>query len=319
MLELCQSGTGAAGNMVYASPELKTTGHLPTSQIAIPRGNPVDTLVDRFVGELLDDIKHNRLKLPILPEIAFKVREAVNNPDAAAATIAKAVSSDASIAARLLQVANSPLYRGTSAISNVQSAIARLGAPLVRNLVTSLILKQLFQTKSPALKERMQKLWEHSTQVAAISHVLARKLTRLKPDEAMLAGLLHDIGALPILVKAENTPELLQNPAAVDDLIDKLHASVGRLILESWKFPAELVTVAAEHENLARVSDQVDYTDVVTVANLHSHLGTKHRHATAKFSEVPAFTKLGLTPETSVTTLEEAAADMKEVRSLLAG
>jgi len=278
----------------------------------------VDALVDQFVGEMLDDLKNNRLKLPVLPEVALKVREAVNNPDAAAATIAKAVSSDASIATRLLQVANSPLYRGNAAISNVQNAIARLGPPLVRNLVTSLLLKQLFQTKSPVLKERMQKLWEHSTQVAAISHALARKLTRLKPDEAMLSGLIHDIGVLPILVKAENSPSLLQNPALLDELITKLHASVGRLILEAWKFPPELVTVAAEHENLARISDAVDYTDVVTVANLHSYLGTKHPLAGVKFSDVPAFTKLGLTPETSIAALEEAAGEMKEVKGLLA-
>ena len=278
----------------------------------------MDALVDQFVGEMLDDLRNNRLKLPVLPEVALKVREAVNNPDAAAATIAKAVSADASIATRLLQVANSPLYRGNAAISNVQNAIARLGPPLVRNLVTSLLLKQLFQTKSPVLKERMQRLWEHSTQVAAISHVLARKLTRLKPDEAMLSGLIHDVGVLPILVKAENSPALLENPALLDELITKLHASVGRLILEAWKFPPELVTVAAEHENLARISEAVDYTDVVTVANLHSYLGTKHPHASVKFSDVPAFTKLGLTPETSIAALEEAAGEMKEVKGLLA-
>lgn len=278
----------------------------------------MDALVDKFVAEMLDDIKNNRLKLPILPEVAFKVREAVNDPNAAAAAMAKAVSADASVAARLLQVANSPLYRGANAISNLQSAIARLGAPLVRNLVTSLILKQLFQTKSPALKERMQKLWEHSTQVAAISHVLARKFTRLKADEAMLAGLIHDIGTLPILLKAESTPALLEDTAALDELTAKLHSSIGRLILEAWKFPPELVMVAAEHENLSRISDQIDYTDIVTVANLHSYLGSKHRHAQVKFTDVPAFTKLGLTPETSVSTLEEAASEMKEVKTLLA-
>ena len=228
------------------------------------------------------------------------------------------MSSDASIAARLLQVANSPLYRGANSIGNVQNAIARLGPPLVRNLVTSLILKQLFQTNNAVLKARMQKLWEHSTQVAAISHILATKLTRLKSDEAMLAGLIHDIGALPILVKAETTPELIQNPAALEDLINKLHSSVGRLILEAWKFPPELVAVAAEHENLTRISDQIDYVDIVTVANLHSHIGTNHPHANVKFTDVSAFTKLGLTPETSVATLEAAAAEMKEVKALLA-
>lgn len=278
----------------------------------------MDTLVDKFVGELLDDIKNNRLKLPILPEIAFKVRAAVNDTNAAAAAVAKAVSSDATIAARLLQVVNSPLYRGANAINNLQSAIARLGPPLVRNLVTSLILKQLFQTKSALLRQRMQVLWEHSTQVAAISHILARKFTRLQPDEAMLAGLIHDIGALPILQKAENHPELLADETQLDDIIDKLHASIGRLILESWKFPPELVAVAAEHENLTRISDHVDYTDIVIVANLHSYLGSKHRHAKVKFTDVPAFTKLGLTPETSISAMEEAAAEMKDVKSMLA-
>ncbi len=278
----------------------------------------MNTLVDKFVGEILDDIKNNRLKLPILPEIAFKVRAAVSDTNAAAAAIAKAVSSDASIAARLLQVVNSPLYRGANAINNLQSAIARLGPPLVRNLVTSLILKQLFQTKSSLLHQRMQVLWEHSTQVAAISHILARKFTRLQPDEAMLAGLIHDIGVLPILLKAENHPELLADEAQLDDIIDKLHASIGRMILETWKFPPELVAAAAEHENLTRISDQVDYTDIVTVANLHSYLGSKHRHAKVKFIDVPAFTKLGLTPETSISTMEEAAAEMKDVKSMLA-
>lgn len=278
----------------------------------------MDTLVDKFVGELLDDIKNNRLKLPILPEIAFKVRAAVNDTNAAATAVAKAVSSDATIAARLLQVVNSPLYRGANAINNLQSAIARLGPPLVRNLVTSLILKQLFQTKSAVLRQRMQVLWEHSTQVAAISHILARKFTRLQPDEAMLAGLIHDIGALPILQKAENHPELLADETQLNDIIDKLHPSIGRLILESWKFPPELVTAAAEHENLTRISDQVDYTDIVTVANLHSYLGSKHRLAKVKFTDVPAFTKLGLTPETSISAMEEATAEMKDVKSMLA-
>lgn len=277
----------------------------------------MDTLVDRFVGEMLDDIKNNRLQLPILPEVALKVRETVNDPEVEAAQIAKAISSDASIAARLLRVANSPLYRGSGAISNLQTAIARLGPPLVRNLVTSMILKELFKSKSPVIRKRMQTLWKHSTDVAAISHVLARKFTTLKPDEAMLAGLIHDIGALPILVKCEDDPALLADTELLDSILDKLHAPVGRLILESWKFAPEMVAVAAEHENLERISDQVDYTDVVTVANLHSYLGSKHRLAKVKFTDVPAFTKLGLTPETSLATLEEAAAEIKDVKTTL--
>jgi putative nucleotidyltransferase with HDIG domain len=278
----------------------------------------VQTLIDQFVAGLLDDIKNNRLKLPILPEVAIKVREAVGNENASAGQIAKIVSTDTSLAARLLQVANSPLFRGAVKIESVQNAIARLGVPQVRSLVTSLIMKQLFQTKSPILKKRMQKLWEHSTEVAAISHVLARKFTQLKPDAAMLAGLIHDIGALPILVKAEEVPELANDQQALDEVIRKLHASVGRLILEAWKFPEELVNVATQHEDLLRNSAQVDYVDVVLVANLHSHIGSGHEHARVNWSDIPAFAKLNLTPDQSIKALEEARGDMSEMKSLLA-
>jgi putative nucleotidyltransferase with HDIG domain len=278
----------------------------------------VQTLIDQFVANLLDDIKNNRLKLPILPEVAIKVRDAVSDEKSSAGKVAKIVSADATLASRLLQVANSPLFRGAVKIESVQNAIARLGVPQVRSLVTSLIMKQLYQTKSPILKKRMQRVWEHSTEVAAISHVLARKFTRLKPDEAMLGGLIHDIGILPILVKAEEIPELANDERALDEVISKLHASVGRIILEAWKFPAELVAVAAHHEDLQRNSDQVDYVDVVMVANLHSYIGSAHPHASIGWANIPAFAKLNLTPDQSIKALEEAKGDMAEMKSLLA-
>ena len=259
----------------------------------------------------------SRLKLPILPEVAIRVQDAVNDADSSAGKVAKIVSSDAALASRLLQVANSPLFRGASKLESVQSAIARLGVPQVRSLVTSLIMKQLYQTKSNILKKRMQRLWEHSTEVAAISHVLARKFTKLKADEAMLGGLLHDIGVLPILVKAEGIPELATNDVALEEVITKLHSSIGRIILEAWKFPAELVAVAAQHEDLMRNSEKVDYVDVVVVANLHSYVGSKHRHAGGNWSGIPAFAKLNLTPEESIQALEEAKEAMAEMKSLL--
>lgn len=277
----------------------------------------MQTLIDQFVANLLDDIKANRLKLPILPEVAIRVRDAVSNEDSSAGKVAKIVGSDAALASRLLQVANSPLFRGAAKIESVQNAIARLGVPQVRNLVTSLIMKQLYQTKSSILKKRMQQLWEHSTEVAAISNILARKFTKLKADEAMLGGLIHDIGVLPILVKAEDVPELANNEAALDEVIRKLHAPIGRLILESWKFPAELVAVAAHHEDLQRNSEQVDYVDVVMVANLHSYIGSNHPHAGGNWANIPAFAKLNLTPDQSIKALEEAKDAMAEMKALL--
>lgn len=278
----------------------------------------MQTLIDQFVTGMLDDIKQNRVKLPILPEVAIRVRDAVNEENSSAGKVAKIVGSDAALASRLLQVANSPLFRGAAKIESVQNAIARLGVPQVRSLVTSLIMKQLYQTKSDILKKRMQQLWEHSTEVAAICHVLARKFTKLKPDEAMLGGLIHDIGILPILVKAEEVPELANNESALDEVINKLHAPIGRMILEAWKFPAELAAVAAQHEDLQYNSEKADYVDVVIVANLHSYIGGNHRHSNVSWSSIPAFAKLNLTPDQSVKALEEAKDAMAEMKALLA-
>ena len=121
------------------------------------------------MSALLDDIRHNRLKLPILPEVALKVREAVSDANAPAARIAKIVSADTALSARLIQVANSPLFHGANRIESVQTAIARLGVPRVRSLVTSLIMQQMHRTQVPTLRQRMKQLWDQS--IAALEEV----------------------------------------------------------------------------------------------------------------------------------------------------
>ena len=275
----------------------------------------VDT--DKFIAVIINDIKQNCLKLPSLPEIAIRVRKAVEDEHTTAIQIAKVINTDPALSARLLRVANSPIYRGTNPIETTQGAITRLGTAVVRNLVSSLVTQQLFQTQSPFLKARMKTLWSHSSEVAVISQAFTRKFTALAPDQAMLAGLLHDIGKLPILSRAEDFPEIMKNEAALDDAIDRMHTIVGKLMLETWKFPKEIIDVAADHEELGRIGDKVDYVDVVLVANLHSYIGKKHRHAQVQWADVPALSKLRLNPAESLLALEEAKAEMAEMMSLL--
>lgn len=275
-------------------------------------------LQEKFLADLLNDIEHNRLVLPTLPEVALKVRKVVENPDASAAQIAKVITIDAALSARLIQVANSPLLRGRVPVESLPNAIARLGNTMVRNLVTSFMMEQLHQAKSALIQRRLKDIWLHNTQVAAISHVLAAHFTALKPDEALLAGLIHDIGALPILTRAQKFPELMENEQALTEVVNTLHARVGTAILEAWEFPPELIAVPAEHENLAYVADGViDYVEVVLVANLQSYIGSTHPHASADWSTIPAFAKLGLSTEISVVSMEQTAEEVKEVQRLL--
>jgi putative nucleotidyltransferase with HDIG domain len=279
----------------------------------------VHAAADQFISVIIGDIKQNCLKLPTLPEIAVRIRKTVEDENSSSAQIAKVIGADAALSARLLRVANSPLYRGSAQIDSIQNAVTRLGGKVVRNLVQSLVMQQLFQGQSPTTRKRLHTLWSHSVAVATIAATFARKFTNLSPDQAMLAGLLHDIGTLPIVARAEDFPEIAGDGGLLDEAVEKMHTVVGKLILETWKFPPEIIAVASEHEDLGRYSADVDYTDVVLVANLHSYIGTTHRLAKVNLADVPALAKLGLQPAESLLALEQAKSETAEMRALLGG
>lgn len=279
--------------------------------------------VDDFHAKIIDDIDNEQLILPTLPEVALKVREVVEDDNVSARQVADVVATDAALSARLIQVANSPVYRGKNPIEDIQQAIARMGFTVTRDIVTSLAMKQMFQATHEETDRRLRETWEHSTEVAAISSVLAKQFTKLKADQAMLAGLVHDIGILPILVEAEEFPELLEDAGLLDKYIDEIHAKLGKLILENWEFPAELIAVAAEHEDLDRDSgDKIDYVDIVQVANIQSRIDkVGHRLSLVDMSEIPSCRKLGFGGENEeidmIGVIEEHGGN--ELQGILAG
>jgi putative nucleotidyltransferase with HDIG domain len=270
-----------------------------------------------FVDELIRDLETGQLQLPTLPEVALRVRDVVDDEDANANQIADIIAQDAALSARLIQVANSPLYRGRNEIDRLSMVVARLGNKLVRNLVTSQVMKQMFQATNDLVDQRLREVWEHSVQVAAIARALAGGVPGLLPDQAMLAGLIHDIGILPILYRAEERDELLETPGLLDQLIEHLHTRIGGAILKHWKFPDALVAVAAEHENLARQHDgPADLVDLVMVANLQSHVDSDHRLGKADWSQVSAFQRLGLDDDVHEIELTDVQEQIEEVQRL---
>ncbi len=278
-------------------------------------------LEKKFLSDFLSDLNANRVVLPTLPEVAMQVRNAVGDPQTNATKIERLINSDPALSAKLLKVVNSPAYRGSEPITHLRMAITRLGSNMIRNLATSLVMEQLYQGSSTdTIKQHLKTLWLHSTQVAALSHVIARRYTKLKPDEAMLAGLIHDIGKLPVLNRVSLFPELLNDDEKLLGVMQRLHTMIGPAVLDEWGFARDLVIVSAEHEDIYQTrGGQVDYVDVVIVANLHSYLGSDHPHAKINWDEVPAFAKLGMTPEESFTAMEEARGETREIQGILAG
>lgn len=251
-------------------------------------------LAQRIQDQLMEAIEKDRLVLPTLPEVALRVREAAEDPDVSIPMLVREISSDAALSARLIKVVNSPLLRTRQEITDLSMAVNRLGISYTANLATGLAMAQMFQATSDVIDQRMRQVWSRSTEVAGISHVLCRHYTRLKPDQATLAGLVHSIGVLPVLSYAEEHDDLLADPQSLELVIERIHPILGDRILEAWDFPAPLRHVPSEHLDFQRNSPAVDYSDIVQVALLQSLAGTDHPFAQLDTAGIPSFAKLGL-------------------------
>ncbi|PXX90154.1 cyclic nucleotide-binding protein [Marinobacter vulgaris] len=272
--------------------------------------------------EFYAELRSNQLTLPSVPDVAWKVRRTVDREDSTADQVASAISADPSMAAKLVRACNSPLYRGFSDVRNVREAVVRLGMRTTRQLVTVFSLREVFKTRQPSLQKEMDKLWRHSREVAALCWVLADSATATNPEEALLAGLLHDIGVVPVLVQAEHHVNLFADQANLEHAMGELRADVGTAILESWSFPANFLEATRHAEDWSYECRETapQLVDIVIVAQLHAMIGSSQNGNLPSFDEVPAYRRLGeleLNASRSLQLLTEARARVDEVHRLL--
>ncbi|MCX4025505.1 HDOD domain-containing protein [Endozoicomonas sp. SM1973] len=274
-------------------------------------------LSERIEEEILDALRNDELSLPTLPEVALKVRETAEDPEAGVNELAKVISNDAAITARIIKVVNSPLMRTSREIDNIQMAVNRLGMTYSANLATGLAMEQMFQATSDVVDKMMRDVWSKSTEVAGICNVLCRHYTKLQPDQAMLAGLMHKIGALPVLTYVESISSI-PDSITLAHVIEKTHPTLGTKILEAWDFPSMIAKVPEEYIKFDRNSPKVDYVDIVMVANLQSLVGTGHPYTEMDWSSIKAFEKLGLDPNVDMNEAEDLSDEMEAAMALLA-
>jgi len=272
--------------------------------------------------EIYDDLINDRLVVPSMPEVALKIRHLVEDDDIPIPQLAKVLNIDPAISAKLIKSANGALYHGQPAVDTCARAISRLGLNTTKHLVVSFVMRNLFCEKihDDLLNQHARDLWFHSVEVAAISMALANVTPGMNAEEALLAGLLHDIGELVILSYAENYPEMIVDNETLDDVIKHLKAEIGAVVLREWKFPDAIVEAAYGAEEWTRDSgEKPDYCDVVLTAQLHSFFGTPRMDSIPPLEDIPAFSKLAdgnLTPEISMKILDEAKEQILETKQL---
>jgi HD-like signal output (HDOD) protein len=227
-------------------------------------------LTEALVEKLERSLASGALDLPSLPEVAMKIRRALADDDVSVSEIARLLGADPALAARTLRIANSAMfYRGSRPITSLSGAVSQLGYKMVRNVAMSFAAQQVFiGYGSRSLRDLVSSVWRHSVHAAVIAHMLARVRAKLNADEAFLAGLLHEVGKLYILMQAKDTVEVLANDAGFHSVLAAWHPRLGRAVIEAWELSPELAVAVGDHESCSlAVPEPPTMTGVVAVAN----------------------------------------------------
>ena len=271
--------------------------------------------------QIYRDLESGKLDIPILPDLATKIRETLRDPAVTINDATKIIGVDPSLTAYLIKIANSPLYGRLVPVANPQSAIIRLGYVSTRNISMTYVLRSMFRPKVRKLKPVMQNLWIKVSQLAALSAVLAKRVSKIDSELALTAGMMQDIGALPIITKLIQYPEVFNQPMEVERIIDQYSNKVGALMLHKWNFHEDMVEVVRSRKDWMRdKSPTPDLADIVLLARLHSYVGTPKMRECPPLYKIPAFHKFNLGetgPEESLAALEEAKEDVEAIKQLL--
>jgi len=275
-----------------------------------------------LLASLYQASQDGRLSLPPLPKIARAIQDAMNDPNITSSRLARIVQMDLAVTGGLIRLSNSPIYRGAKPIADVRNAIIRLGMEMTRSVVMSLSMQQVFKSKSPLMKHHMKAAWNRCVHISALSFVIARQCEGFHPEQALLAGLLHDVGVVPIIdFVSRNEREIADDE--LDAAILRLKGMVGELVVNDWGLGSELVRVVRESDHWYRdQDDRPDYCDIVLLARLYRLHQSESRGPLPRYYDVPAYYKLGLgrvgqTEEVDV--IAEASEQISDVMAMLRG
>lgn len=214
--------------------------------------------------------------IPTLPAIIIQIIKTTNDPTSSARDLNKIITNDQAISAKVLQLANSPFYGLSSRVTNLNRAITLLGFNTVRSLALSISMVDHFKGKSSNKYFNRGRFWEHSLGVAMLAKMLATKRHGINPEEAYLAGLLHDFGIIIMdqffqnefseilrLVHEQSMPML----RAEKYVCGYDHAELAGLISTEWKYPEFLTVSLSNHHTPDYSGDHAEMANAIYLAN----------------------------------------------------
>jgi len=224
--------------------------------------------------EISTALREERLDIPTIPLVANQVLLLVNRPDVTAKDLENIIKHDPKLAARVVRIANSPVFAGTVKVTTIQRAIVTIGLRSLQETVFSIVMgDKIFKSKTFA--KLMTRLWEHALATAFLAREIAR-LKGLDSEYAFLCGILHDIGK-PILLntleelRRKKPDRFFYSDELVDEILMDYHEAVGGLVSASWNFPDLLKGAIRHHHEYHEAGAVQSMAHLTHVADLFAH------------------------------------------------
>jgi len=215
--------------------------------------------------------------LPTLPRTVLKITELVNNPKSSVKDIARIITDDQVLTARLLKLVNSSFYGFPQRISTVNTAVVLLGFDAIRSLLLTTSVFDLFADRDKKSKQDQEKFWDHSLGCAVGAKVIGNFMRHDKIEELFVAGLLHDIGKIVEMlylpdefakVVATINKQNILMLTAEEQVLGYDHAEIGQLLADKWNLPIKLEQVIAHHHQPVSAGSFVMEASIVHLADI---------------------------------------------------
>lgn len=285
--------------------------------------HPSDSTAQRrsqleFLTRLADSVAAGVINLPAFPQVVIKVQEAYGDPNYSPQKVARLISAEPTLAKRLLDMANSVAFNATGrVIIDLGLALARLGAQKVYGVVIAHAIQNFKRNeKLRPIAAPIDELWSDSVIVAHFAQAVAKR-TSLPADDAFVAGLLHRIGHLYVLVQSVEQSPNGHPLVLIEDLVDAWHPVIGKAILKHWRISAEVCEAVGAQADVETVRTGSATLSDVLITGIRMAKRMRHHHDATILSAGGVLARLNLSVEEGHRLVDDSAADVKALERAL--
>lgn len=267
-----------------------------------------------------------QMQLNTLPEVYYRLTDAINNPTSDIADIAALVSEDPALTARLLSIANSAMFNFPSRIDTISQAVTVIGTQQLRDLTLACNLGCLFPGIPPDVIN-VEQFWRHSIATGICARTIAALRRENNIERFYITGLLHDLGRLVIYsLLPDYATKVLKAAADEDRLLIEIeeeqrvlnHADISALLLEHWQLPQSICEPVKYHHNPSQASNFPEHAATIHLADIIAHamqLGSSGTDKVAPLNDA-AWSRIGLSIEHLETLFERVEQQYEEAVSM---